>query len=69
MSLDAQAVLITEVQKACRKAKESKLSADLEAARLLMLDPALKDLPKEAYENLRWAYADAVISSTGALQP
>lgn len=67
MTITAHAELITRVQKACRDAKASKRPADLEAARLLMVSDEVKALPKELLENLRWAYADAVIGSTGAL--
>lgn len=67
MTIDADAELMTEVQAACRKAKASKRPADLEAARLLMETDKVKALPKALYENLRWAYADAVIGATGAL--
>lgn len=67
MTITAQAELITKVQTACRKAKASRLSSDLNAAAHLMETPEVKALPKDLYENLRWAYADAVIGSTGAL--
>lgn len=66
--IDAQAALVTEVQAACRKAKNTRSKADLEAARLRMDTPEVKALRKEVRENLRWAYADAVISVTGGLQ-
>ena len=69
MTIEAHAALMTEVQQACRKAKASRLPADLTAARELMETPAVKALPKKLYEDLRWAYADAVIGSTGALAP
>lgn len=68
MTITAQAELMTKVQQACRLAKDSKKPADLEAARQLMESAEVKALPKEPYENLRWAYADAVIGSTGALR-
>ncbi len=69
MTIDAQAAFITEVQTACRKAKTSKSTADLEAARVLMDVPKLSDLPREAQENLRWAYAEALMAVTGGLVP
>jgi hypothetical protein len=68
-TLDAHAALVTEVQAACRKAKESRNSGDLEAARLIMTRPEISSLPKEARENLQWAYAAAVMAVTGALAP
>lgn len=65
MTLEAQAQLITDIQAACRKAKDSKSPADLEAARLLMLSDDVAALPSEARDNLRWAYASAVTAVTG----
>lgn len=67
MTLDTQAAYITECQRACRTAKESRSSVDLEKARALLDSHRLLELPKGAQENLRWAYADALLSVTGAL--
>jgi hypothetical protein len=69
MTITAHAELMTKVQKACREAKTSRRPTDLETARQLMETAEVKALPKELYENLRWAYADAVIGSTGAMAP
>ncbi len=66
MTIDTQAQFITDVQSACRKAKETKSRADLETARVLMMNGGMNGLPTPAAENLRWAYADAVMSVTGA---
>jgi hypothetical protein len=63
--LDAQAAYITEAQQACRKAKDSRDTRDLEAARLVLSDDRLQGLPKKAILDLQWAYASAVMSVTG----
>ena len=66
MTIDAQAELMTKVQQACRLAKQTRKDTDLEAARQLMETADVKALPKALLEDLRWAYADAVIGVTGA---
>lgn len=67
-TLDAHAALVTEAQTACRKAKESRDERDLEAARLVMTKPGIASLPREAREDLHWAYVAAVMAVTGALR-
>lgn len=61
----AHAAYLTEAQQACRKAKDSRDAVDLEAARLLLTDERIQALPKQAVNDLQWAYASAVMSVTG----
>ena len=63
--IDAHAAYLTEAQHACRKAKESRDAGDLEAARLLLNDDRFQALPRQAINDLQWAYASAVMSVTG----
>jgi hypothetical protein len=63
--ITAHAAYLTEAQQACRKAKESRSAGDLEAARLLLTDERIQTLPRQAVNDLQWAYASAVMSVTG----
>lgn len=65
MTIEAQADFITSVQRACRKAKDSRKATDLETARKLMDSPEYLALPKPVSEDLAWAYAGAVMAVTG----
>jgi hypothetical protein len=66
---DAEAKIPTDIQAACRKAKQTRSPADLEAARLLMLKPEVEALRPSLRDNLRWAYGAAVMAVTGAFAP
>lgn len=59
------AAFLTEVQRACRTARESRQKRDLEAASRLMDSGAFGLLPDEAQEDLHFAYAEAAQAVTG----
>ncbi|WP_354060116.1 hypothetical protein [Devosia sp. 2618] len=56
---------MTEVQRACRVAKDSKLTRDLSAAARLMDSARFGLLPDEAQQDLHFAYAEAAQAVTG----
>lgn len=68
MTIEAQASFVTEVEKACRKAKESRERDDLINAGALFDDPRFKLLDPAIRDDLREAYRDAYAAS-GALTP
>lgn len=67
MTLDAQASFVTEVQRACREARESRSKAALEKAADLLDRPEYDALPEKAKIDLGAAFGAAVIAVTGAL--
>ena len=64
-TIDEQALFLTQVQQACRRAKESRRSIDLTKAAALMDSHRFGYLPEEAQEDLHLAYAEAAQSVTG----
>lgn len=64
MTLDAQASFVTEVQRACREARESRSKAALEKAAALINSSAFKALPLGSREDLSEAYARAHLMVT-----
>lgn len=65
-TIDEQAAFLTEVQQACRKARDSRRRVDLQKAAALMGSHRFGYLPDEAQEDLTFAYAAAVQKVTGA---
>jgi hypothetical protein len=65
-TIDEQAAFLTEVQQACRKARDSRRNIDLQKAAALMDSPRFTYLPEGVQEDLTFAYAEAVQKVTGA---
>lgn len=59
------AAFLTEVQRACRAARDSRQKRDLEDASRLMDSGRFGFLPDEAQEDLHFAYAEAAQAVTG----
>lgn len=66
-TIDEQAAFLTEVQQACRAAKKSRRSIDLQKAAALMDSHRFGYLPEHAQEDLTFAYAEAAQAVTGGL--
>jgi hypothetical protein len=66
MTIEAQAAFLTEVQHACRLARESKSKADLSKAAALLDSPKFAELPEGNREDLSEAYARAHLAVTCA---
>lgn len=64
-TIDEQAAFLTEVQQACREAKKSRRSIDLQKAAALMDSHRFEHLSDVAQENLLHAYAEAAQAVTG----
>lgn len=65
VDLDDQAEFLTEVQRACRIAVETRARTDLLKAAALIDSYRFGYLPAMAQEDLHFAYAEAVQSVTG----
>lgn len=66
-TIDIQANYLTEVQTACRKARDSRSKNDLIKAAALLDSDRYDGLPDEAKVDLAAAYGAAMIAVTGAL--
>ena len=66
-ALTDHAAYLTEAQKACRLARESRKRVDLLAAAALLDSPRFDELPTDAQIDLSAAYGAAMIAQTGAL--
>lgn len=64
-TIDENAAFLTEAQRACRTARESRQKHDLEAAWRLMDSGRFGLLPDEAQEDLHFAYAEAAQAVRG----
>lgn len=64
-NIDDSAEYITEVQRACRLARETKERKELLKAQALVDSYRFLDLPEPAQQDLLWAYAEAAQSVTG----
>ena len=64
--IEAQAAFITEVQRACRKVKQTRHPQDLKTAADLMNSAEFTYLPDPVQEDLHFAYAEALMATTGA---
>lgn len=65
MTIEAQADFITEVQRACRKAKDSRKEHDLRLAKNLIDDPRFSALGESEQEDLMEAYGRAHLFVSG----
>lgn len=68
-SLDVQAAFITDVQRACKLARDSKKNTDLLKAAALIDSPRMNDLHEWVQDELLADYAHAMVVATGALTP
>lgn len=69
MTIEAQAAYVTEVQQACRNAKQTRSRIDLSAAMALMEDARFDGLDRPVKLDLQEAYRAAFGASTGAGAP
>lgn len=66
-TLDLQAEYLTDVQTACRTARESKRQVDLQKAAALLDSDRYEGLPDGAKVDLAAAYSAAFMAVTGVL--
>ena len=65
--INVQALFITEVQQACKRARASKKNVDLQKAAALIDSPRMSDLHEWVQDELLADYAHTMMVTTGAL--
>lgn len=65
-SIDVQAAFVTDVQRACKAARETKKRVELQKAAALIDSPRMDELNEWVREELLADYAHAMVSVTGA---
>ncbi len=69
MTIEAQALLMSEVQAALRQARDERDSDKLRKGNELMLSAEFMRLPLDAQADCRALYRDAFVACSGALIP